>query len=346
MPFREVLGQERVIRVLRKALATDSLPHAYLFYGTGGVGRFKTARTLAAALFCASSPGDPCGTCSHCLRVQREEHPGLAVLRPLVRKDDKEWEVDPDRGEIRIDQIRELQKWFAVRSFDGGWRVCILDGAERMNAPAANALLKTLEEPPPESLLVLVSPTRTQLPPTVVSRCQTLYFPPVERAEIEEILRAAPGRGSPQDLFLLAALSGGSVGRALQMDPAWITGDRLDWIQGLRETTEGARAGSLLDLADALAKSDRVFDVLDLFLAWYRDLTVFRGAGDPDRLLNQDLAEEIREVAQTRDALGWAEKARTVQRARADLLDRRNLNAQLVMETMLLRLADRGPPLG
>jgi len=345
MPFREILGQQRVIRVLRKALDTDNLPHAYLFYGTAGVGRFKTARTLAAALFCDAAEGDACGSCSHCLRVEREEHPALSVVRPVVRKGDKDWEVDPDRGEIRIDQIRELQKWFAVRSFDGGWRVCILDGAEKMNAPAANSLLKTLEEPPPESLLVLISPTRTQLPPTVVSRCQPLYFPPVGRSEIEEILRADAGGADAGDLVLTAALSRGSVGRARQMDPDWIAGERKGWIRGLMDVTGEEPEQSVLAFAEALSGAPRVFDVLDLFLMWYRDLVICRGLGDVDRLLNVDLVPEIREVAESRDTLAWVEKARAVQRARAELLDRRNLNTQLVLETMLLRLADRAPTL-
>jgi len=343
MPFHEILGQERVIRVLQKALATENLPHAYLFYGTRGVGRFKTAQALTGALFCGSGQGDACGDCSHCRQVGREEHPGLTVIRPVAKKGEKEWVVDPDRGAIRIDQIRELQKWFAVRSFVGGWRGCILDGAEKMNDAAANALLKTLEEPPPESLLVLVSPTRTQLPPTVVSRCQPLYFPPVPRTEIEEILRANPGDRTSEDLSLAAALSGGSVGRALHMDPEWVSGERRQWIQGLMDTLGSGPEGSTVAFASDLAGSDRIMEVLDLFLMWYRDLVVYRGLGDTERLLNLDLAEEIRRISENRDTMNWAEKVRVVQQARADLVSRSNLNTQLVMETMLLRLADRGP---
>jgi len=347
MPFHEILGQPRAVHVLQQALATNNVPHAYLFYGMTGVGRFRTARTLAAALFCEAGRegGDACGLCSHCRRVEREEHPGLSVIRPVSRKGDKEWEVDPERGEIRIDQVRELQKWLAVRSFEGGWRVCILDGAERMNPAAANALLKTLEEPPPESLLLVISPTRTQLPPTVVSRCRPLYFPPVPRTEIEHILRSGGGGPVPENPSLVAALSGGSVGKALRMSTEWVTGERRQWIRRLIDTVGKEAGGSLVSFADDVARSPRVVEVLDLLVTWYRDLAVFCGLGDTDRLLNLDLADEIRRISACGDAWSWAEKARAVQRARASVVGRQNLNLPLLMETTLLRLGDRGPVL-
>jgi DNA polymerase-3 subunit delta' len=342
MPFREVLGQQRVIRVLQKALATDNLPHAFLFYGTEGVGRFKTALALAGALFCGSAQGDACGECPDCRRVQQETHPGLSVIRPLSKKGEKDWIVDPDRGEIRIDQVRELQKWFSMRSFEGGWRVCILDGAEKMNPAAANALLKTLEEPPPDSLLVLVGPTKTQLPLTVVSRCQSLYFPPVPCAEIEEFLRRNPGELAPEDLSLAAALSGGSVGRALHSDPEWVSGERRRWLRRLTDCIGSGSSVSTVSLAEELAGSDRLAQVLELFLLWFRDLALFRGIGDADRLLNRDLVDEIQEISERRDTLNWVGKVRIVQQARADLAGRQNLNTRLVMETMLLELSDCG----
>jgi len=345
MAFREILGQPRAVRVLRQALGSGNLPHAYLFHGMPGVGRCLTARALCAALFCGAGPepGEACGSCSHCRRVEREEHPGLAVIRPVSRKGDKEWVVDPDRGEIRIDQVRELQKWLAARSFEGGWRVCILDGAERMNAAAANALLKILEEPPPESLLVLVSPTRTQLPATVVSRCQALYFPPVPKAGIESILRTKGANAAARDPSLVSALSGGSVGKALRMDAEWVFGERRQWLRRLVDALGNGSGGSAMALAAAVADTDRIVEVLDLFVTWYRDLAVFRSLRDPDRLFNPDLADEIRRVSEGRPAREWAGKARVVQQARADLVGPWNLNVKLLMETLFLRLDDRGP---
>jgi len=341
MTFGSIVGQERVVRVLRKALSSGNLPHAYLFYGPEGVGRFRTALTLAGALFCRSAKEDTCGACTDCSRVEREAHPGLTVIRPQSRKGEKEWTQDPIQGEIRIDQIRELQKWLAGRSFEGGWRVCIVDGAEKVNSNAANALLKTLEEPPPESLIVLISPLRTQVPATVASRCQGMYFAPVSRESLMEFLQGKR-EGASEALSLVAALSEGSVGKALRMDAAWLSGERRQWIQRLVSYTGQCGKEATVDFAADLADCDRLDEVLSLFLLWYRDLVICSGVGDPDRLLNRDLIQEIQEVSVRGDIQSWLAKMQALGQTKKELDGRVRLNRRLVMEDLLFKLAEKG----
>jgi DNA polymerase-3 subunit delta' len=131
MPFEDILGQERPKRVLTRALTEKKLPHAYLFYGAEGLGRFKTALTLAQALLCKAKEGDACGDCSACTRVAGENHPDVIVVRPESRKGTKEWIIDLDLGTIRIEQIRGFQRWISVRSFEGGWKVGIFEARTR-----------------------------------------------------------------------------------------------------------------------------------------------------------------------------------------------------------------------
>ena len=335
MPFEEIIGQERIVRVLKSTLSTQTLPHAYLFYGAVGVGRYKTARAVAKAIFCKRMEADFCGECLDCQRVEKESHPDFIVIRPMTRKGEKEGEVDHDLGEIRIDPVRELQRWISIRSFEGDWRVCVLDGAENLNIQAFNALLKTLEEPPEKSLLILISPTRTQLLPTVLSRCHALYFPPLPGKRLEDILSKQTSEPR-EDLSLLAALSGGSIGKAIEMDREWIFLRRREWMHRLNDFLEVRSQDSLLDFADDLARSTELMDVLDLYMSWYRDLMVFQGAGETARLLNQDFIQEVEKGSERGSPLQWAGKIDAIRRAKKDI--RRHVKSQLVLEGLLLDL--------
>ena len=346
MPFEEILGQERVVRVLRKALASGTTPHAYLFYGARGVGRFETACALAKALFCPNREHDFCGACLDCRRVDQEKgekrdaeersHADFLVLRPLVKVDEDQYEVDPERGAIRIHQVRELERWISVRGFQGGWRVCVFDGAEKINDNAANALLKTLEEPPPQSLLILISSSRTELPPTIQSRCQPLYFQVVPERDVEEFLVARLTR-SREELALLAVLSEGSLGRAIGMDPVWVFQERAQWMGRFLDFFGNRSRESLVELVEELSGSDRLMEVLDLLVSWYRDLAVFRGTGDPGRVLNRDLLAQVETWSRRWDAPFLVGRLQAVQRAREDIV-RTNLNERLVLEGMFLNL--------
>ncbi len=337
MPFADILGQERAKRILGRALAENKLPHAYLFYGAEGLGRFKTALTLAQALMCEQGKGDACGACSACRRVGGEGHPDVIVVRPESRKGAKEWVVDPELGTIRIEQVREFQRWIAVRAFEGGWKVGIFEGADRMNPAASNALLKTLEEPPPASLLILISPTRSRLLPTIVSRCQPVHFVPLPRETLEAFL--AEQNDSPEEvLALVSALSGGRPGKAVRMDLQWVTGVRREWIDRLHAFLISGPGGGLVDFAEDLYRSDCLLDVLDLFEGWYRDVLVFRVSG-PGQVINRDYMEEISEASEKQDPMETISRIDSIRQARRDVLGAYNLNKQMVMEGLLLKLS-------
>ena len=341
MSFEEILGQKRAVRVLTRELAANSVPHAYLFYGAEGLGKFKTSLVLAQALLCKDREGDSCGVCSACTRVARENHPDVIVVRPESRKGPKEWIVDPELGTIRIEQIREFQRWISVRSFEGGWKVGVFEGADKMNTQASNALLKTLEEPPPASLLILISPTRGQLLSTIVSRCQPVYFAPLPEEELEAFL--AGRREVPEEgLSLVSALSGGSPGKALQIDSHWVAEVRREWIDRLRAFLDaGVSEGALIGFAEDLIHSGHLLEVLDLYESWYRDLLMYR-IESADRIVNRDYMEAIAGIAGELDMTETISRIDSIRKARRDIQGPFNLNKQMVMEGLLLKLCGNG----
>lgn len=193
-----VLGQDRVLRFLGHAVSSGRLPHGLLFLGPRGVGRETTALALAAGLVCEQAGAHPrpapygCGTCSACRRVASGNHPDVHLVLTEAEAVSRGLE-GPDGGrrpslQIRIDQIRELARVMRMKPYEGRAKVAIVVDAHRMNDNAANALLKTLEEPGPRSCLVLIAPHERSLLPTVSSRCGRLRFNPLPVDALESIL--------------------------------------------------------------------------------------------------------------------------------------------------------------
>jgi DNA polymerase III subunit delta' len=243
--FRDILGQERVLGYLKAALRRGRLAHAYLFLGPEGVGKESVARALAGALNCALplEDGDACGVCPSCKRLLAGTHPDFHVIVPTSER---------RVPEIKIDQIREFRRVTAYPPVGGGWRLALIKPGEDLRDESANALLKILEEPPPQNLLILTAGVEADLFPTVVSRCQKLAFTPLPYPLIQDELSR---RGlSPAQAALLTALSGGSLGRALAMEPEELFRQRQQVLTDLEALSQG-NATTALDWAQGLAKA-------------------------------------------------------------------------------------------
>ncbi len=206
MPFRDVIGHRRLLPLLARSIARESLPPSLIFAGPAGVGKRLVAMATAQALNCTSRVGQPpdidaCGRCGACARIARGLHADVILVEP------------GDNGSIRIEQIRDVVDRATYRPFEGRRRVVILDGAEALGPPAQNALLKTLEEPRPASMFILVTPQPDLLLPTVRSRCPRLRFGPLAAADVAAAL-VRRGR-SEREALAVAAVADGSLRRAL-----------------------------------------------------------------------------------------------------------------------------------
>ncbi len=210
-----ILGHERQIDYLNKVLARGRMSHAYLFYGPDGVGKFTLATLLAKALRCEKKPkslADVCNECRDCKWIDEYRHPSVIILSPtstLVSKKDK-------RKDIPIEDIRELKRIFSLAPEGDAWRIAIIDDAEKLSRDAADAMLKILEEPGEQTLMILVSSAPDFLPSTIVSRAQPIRFSLLPNVTFVQFLKEcvkSPSRA--EEILALAAGRPGIVLRSL-----------------------------------------------------------------------------------------------------------------------------------
>jgi DNA polymerase-3 subunit delta' len=339
--FRDILGQERVQYYLKTAWRRGRLAHAYLFLGPDGVGKASVARALAAVLNCTNllPEDDACGECPSCRRFKAGTHPDFLVLAP-----------EEGKNQIKIEYVREFRKLLAYPPLGGGWRVTLIKPAEGLTAQsdaAANALLKTLEEPPARNLLILAAAVEGDLLPTVVSRCQKLAFSPLPEALIAQELECRRNF-EPDRAALLAALCGGSLGQALAMDPEEMLNQRRQALADLEQLGQGS-VSAILDWARRLAKvrPDKSHPELDHFLAlaqlWYRDLLLHHFKAPARMLAHGDLREDLEKAAAASGPNAWFARCAALAAAHRHL--QANLNLELTLDILGLRLQQEKLPL-
>jgi DNA polymerase III subunit delta' len=321
MRFAEVVGHPKPLEILRAALSGQRLHHAYLFLGPEGIGKRTVAMALARAIHCDESNGDSCGHCVNCARIDDANHPDVHVIGTLAGK-----------KEITIQQMRELERKLRYRSFSGKRKIAIVEPAESLNPSAQNALLKTLEEPPENSLIILIAPNGGGLLPTLRSRCLRLSFTPLLRSEMAAFLKSSRGVDAEAAEFL-AAMSMGSIGAAINLDQATLIEKRRVWSGKLSALKHGDYQSASAAAEAFAASRDDALEFLRWAESWYRDLLVHAVTQSPNDLINLDMLEQIcREGA----AVGTERALDAIARiGEAAGGIHRNLNRRMVLEKFL-----------
>lgn len=331
MSFKHILGHVKEIGILRGAIAAGKVAHSLLFCGPDGIGKRQVAFAFAKAMNCLNYDGDACGSCPDCANMDSATHPNLVQVWPSDRDGGRD-----DEGLIRIGQIREVLNAVRYR-VESGRRVVIVDMAERLMPQAANAFLKTLEEPPPGSMMILVTSRPADLLPTILSRCQRINFAPLPADVLGGYITENYGL-SPKEAGAIARLSGGSVKKAQDCLAEGADEKRRDIIERLSALKPGDTAAAL-KVADELSKRDDLEDALEFMKGWYRDrLVAFEGASE--FVVNSDMSEYL-----GRGSTGFAflhEAFTAIDRARRDIMPPRYANRLLAMEVMLLKIVGNG----
>ncbi len=292
MPFRDLAGHRRLLDVLGRAAARGTLPPSLIFAGPEGIGKRRAAIALAQLFNCASPPGvpalepDACGHCTACRRIARGVHADVLMIEP------------GETGSIKVDQVRVAIERSAYRPFEGRRRVVVVDDADAMMGEAQNALLKTLEEPPPASTFVLVTARPDVLLPTVRSRCQRLRFGRLAPADVAGVLMRDHGFAAP-DAHAAALLADGSIGRALEGDTEAYVDARDRAVSTLNTVARASNPRQRLAAAKALVggkdkiERDELGRRLCLVASMLRDLGVMHARADERSLANADLKPSL-----------------------------------------------------
>ncbi len=343
--FSRLTGNTEVKELLRRALKTNRLASSLLFTGDEGIGKKSFALEVAKALNCRNRQGvEACDECSSCKRISRSTFPPFGK-----DEDDKNriiWSehadvamVRPYKQIIRVGPIRELEREANFRPFEGAARIFIIEDAEYMNLTAANALLKTLEEPEPASHLILTTTNPTALPATIRSRCQTIRFAPIAASEIEEFLITQ--HDIPHsDAALLARVSRGSIGRAIATDLETYRERRAAMLTVLTTITVGDDGARLLRLAEDLAgRADReeYEQHLDVLEALIRDAWALALGRPPETIVNNDLIHQLQKIVvelKAKQAESWLVR---IEELRAAL--EVNINRRIASDALLLGMA-------
>jgi len=331
MPFRDIIGHEHPIAALRATVAHGRLAHAYLFHGECSIGKRLTALRFAQALNCDSTSDrnelDACGSCRSCQQINTHTHPDFLIVEP-----------DPEQTtpQIKIEQVRDIEQQAMYRPLIGERKICLIDDADRMTIGAANALLKTLEEPPDHSLFLLISNRPAALPATIRSRCQALRFRTPTRTQVEAALilqRNVP----PAEARFLAMVSEGRIGEALTNDMLELRARQNEFLElvqpkSLQSTT------AILSAAEAIAKADRAQDVFGWLARWIRDLVLIQVEGDRHELFYVDQLATLEADARQANTDILLDLLKDIETTEQNAT--RHLNLHMALETILLRLRD------
>jgi DNA polymerase III subunit delta' len=357
MPFRDIVGHVRLIKLLSRAAGSGALPPSLVFAGPSGIGKRLTAVALAQALNCTSQSAvigrsplvgllidapdpltddgrltiDSCGRCAACKRIARGVHPDVLIVEP------------GGSGAIKIDQVRDIVDRAAYRPFEGRRRVVIFDEADALVPAAQHALLKTLEEPPPSSVFILVTARPDVLLPTVRSRCPQLRFRPLSASDIASVLVA---RGhSESEARAVAATADGSLGQALEASAGELVEARgvaqrvlahASTSQDPARRLEGARELLLKTGASGDSEREQLSSHLRAMASLLRDVEVLATHADDRTLANPDVRPALERLTETYRGERGVRAFGAVDRALVAL--ERNAGVKLVADWLVLQL--------
>ena len=304
MGFESVMGQDLILKTLKRSLQQEKVAHAYLFSGPVGSGKKMLSTLFAQALNCEDRSDPPCGRCLSCRKTVSGNHPNLTCLTP-------------QGATLKIEQVRDIQESLYYQPGEGRWKVCLIHDADRLTLPAANSLLKILEEPPGQLIFILLSSTPWSLLPTIVSRCSHFNMKPLHEDDMQAIIRERFNL-SAEEQNVIVKLAGGNPGQAIEMANRGGWSEKFAEIRALVQEVTSGSGIQLFARAEDVSKRENLDETMDLLFVFYREKWLkCLNAADKNAF---SLEKICRAVLQTKDEL------------------RSNINRRLALEALFLKM--------
>jgi DNA polymerase-3 subunit delta' len=356
MALSDEILQKVPLKIFSRSLQHDTCANSYLFFGPSGSGKERAAFALAKAMHCPVVPSDFCGTCQKCSKVDHFNHPDVHYIFPMpsnieeeeMEKILEEKRKDPDTrirfnraSSISITQMRMLQKDLQLKPFESGKRIVIIRDAQTLTEEAANAFLKTLEEPPVDTVIVLMTSQLSSLLPTIVSRCHKIYFRPYVADELTRLLRDSfAGKEEDGDLRSIVAFSKGDIQKAKEIVRGDFTDLRNSANDLLRCAYEKQRYEVIrsIEVLSIGRDKEKARDIFTIFLLWFRDLLLLTEGAPVECLVNRDRYKELSQRVESHSRRGLLHAIDDVDTYRRSLSE--NVNLTLVLNLFLLRVLE------
>ncbi len=329
--FDHIAGHKLAKKTLQRAASDGRAAHAYLFRGPEGVGKKLTSIAFAKTLNCPDKGAEHCG-CSVCSRIDGGIYPDVSIFEYA------------DKKTISVDNVREeIERGIFLKPFESTYKIFIVDDAERMNTSAQNAFLKTLEEPPPHSIIILITRLPSMILPTIRSRCHAVAFGKLDGEIAREKLREK-GDMEEKDIDLAVKIAGGSPGKALKIRPEQL--DRTTEIIRSLATIDSRNPSAVFEFVESVLgkakgsamQREAAEELAEAVSLWIRDLISARSCGG--ELIYKTLGETSSRLARQTSCGALAEKAYALEDAIAGIKFG-NLNCKLALENLAFKIAGR-----
>ena len=320
MNFEQFIGQEKIKKALKEIVQQKKLSHAYMFEGLDGMGKATLSKIFIQAVLCEDTSDSPCGKCQSCIKFSSGNHPDFFTVSPKALS-------------IGIDEIRKLQDDIIIKPIESEKKVYLIEQADKMTEQAQNCLLKTLEEPPGDSLLILCVKNAGAMLRTIQSRCVSIKFEAYKTEEIEAVLRKH-NISNEESLGFASAFSQGVLGKAFLLVSDEFMQVREDILNFL-SSIYGSRIENIIKTSSYFeTKKDIIGEIFDIISSWYRDLAVCKASGNERLLINFDKKDIILKNIENYSEQDIVRIVKKIEEARRDI--KRNVNLPMVLDNMLI----------
>jgi DNA polymerase-3 subunit delta' len=327
MSFKDIVGQERAIKILTKSLKENKVSSSYIFVGNEGTGKKLTAIEFTKAVNCLNPNKklEACENCHSCNEISKQCSPDLKIIEPI-------------KGSIKIEQIREMRKEIGLKPFKSKKKIYIIDKAEKMTLEASNCLLKTIEEPPYYAIIILICSKIDPILPTIVSRCQIINFGLISSHKIKEFLLNKNSNLEKKKAEIISKLAQGSIGNASKLlsDKEYFIRreEILSYLAVISPEEYGADIFTKVERM--VSEIDRIEEILEMIKLWYRDILIIKNTGDKEYVANCDKLEILIEKSQIYSQVILVGILDYLEQIEEYLT--RNVNTRLILERLYIKM--------